>query len=132
MIFCDSTFWLAMRNVNDPYNEAAACILDGVEDRTIITTELIRGDVATHLKRNVGSRPALAFIDALEVSPRVRVVPVPPAAQRDAMAWLRAHPAHPATFMEAVNHAMMRRLCIVEILTFSRGYEGAGFEILTA
>lgn len=132
MIFCDSTFWLAMRNGNDPYNDDAARILEEIEDRTIVTTELIRGDVATHLKRTIGLRPALAFIDALEVSPRIRVVPVPPAAQRDAMAWLRANPAHPATFMEAVNHAMMRRLRIVEVLTFSRGYEGAGFDLLTA
>lgn len=127
MIFVDHSFWLAAFNVKDPNNEEAGILLEHAKSRTLVTTEIVRGCVWDVLRARSGHPVARAACEALDISPRVRILPVPRSVQREAVVALFSDPMAATSFSDATSHAMMRRHNITEALAFSPSYEAAGF-----
>ena len=127
MIFVDTSFWVALRNRRDPRHGEAVELLDEHAAVGLVTTNHVRGETWTFLRRRAGHRSAVGFIDGLERSPRVRLISVPEDLEDQALRWLRRHDEREYSFVDATSFAMMRSLRLRDALAFDGDFTAAGF-----
>jgi len=132
VIFVDTSFWVALRNRRDARQADAAELLERHQAGPLVTTNHVRGETWTFLRRRAGHRSAVAFLDAIERSPRVRLVMVPEELEGEAVRWLRRHDEREYSFVDATSFAAMRSLRIREALAFDGDFAAAGFTELRA
>ena len=95
-----------------------------------MTTNHVRGETWTFLRRRAGHGAAVAFVDGLHRSPRVRVLMVTEEAEADALRWLRRHDERGFSFVDATSFAVSRTLRIREVLAFDGDFSAVGFREL--
>ena len=132
MIFVDTSFWAAIRNRRDQHHDAAVALLDRHGGESFITTNHVRGETWTLLRRRVGHASAADFLDEVERSARLRIVFVEPELEDDAIRWLRRHDERPYSFVDATSFLVMRDLKIMDALTFDSDFTAAGFRQVSA
>lgn len=130
MIFVDTSFWVALRNRRDQHHDQARALLDAHHPGPLVTTNHVRGETWTFLRRRAGHQAAVAFLDALDRSPRVRVILVSSDVEADALRWLRRHDEREYSFVDATSFATMRSVRIQEALAFDGDFPAAGFQVL--
>lgn len=130
MIFVDTSFWVALRNRRDQHHDQARALLDAHHPGPLVTTNHVRGETWTFLRRRAGHQAAVAFVDALDRSPRVRVILVSSDVEADALRWLRRHDEREYSFVDATSFATMRSVRIQEALAFDGDFAAAGFQEL--
>jgi uncharacterized protein len=127
MIFVDTSFWVAQVNSRDDRHAQARALLATHGDAGLVTSNHVRGETWTFLRRRAGHRPAVAFLDAIERSPRVRVTVVSEELEAAALRWLRRHDEREFSFVEATSFALAKALRIREVLAFDGDFTAAGF-----
>jgi predicted nucleic acid-binding protein len=132
VIFVDTSFWIAARMQEDSHHGEALRLREVTRDRDVATSNHVRGETWTFLRRRRGHGAALAFLDLLDRSPRIRVHRVDEALEDEALAWLRQHDERPYSFVDATSFALMRSLGIREALAFDGDFAAAGFVELRA
>jgi predicted nucleic acid-binding protein len=132
MIFVDTSFWIALRNRRDPRHSEAATLLRGRADGGFATSNQIRGETWTYLRRRVGHDGAVGFLDALERSPRVQLFSITEKQEQQALKWLRQRDEREYSFVDATSFMLMRELRIREALAFDGDFSAAGFVELRA
>ena len=130
MIFVDTSFWVALRNTRDPHHAAAAALLEQHADATLLTTNHVRGETWTFLRRRAGHGSAVGFLDTVEASPRVRIEHVDPETETAALAWLRIRDEREYSFVDATSFAVMRARRATDALAFDGDFSAAGFNEL--
>jgi uncharacterized protein len=130
VIFVDTSFWVALRNRRDQHHDQARALLDAHHPGPLVTTNHVRGETWTFLRRRAGHRAAVAFLDALDRSPRVRVILVSSDVEADALRWLRRHDEREYSFVDATSFATMRSVRVQEALAFDGDFAAAGFQEL--
>jgi predicted nucleic acid-binding protein len=130
VIFVDTSFWVAWRNRRDPFHERTAKLLEQSGSTAFLTTNHVRGEAWTLMRRRMGHRLAVAFLDALERSPRTRLVRISDDQEEEALAWLRRHDERPYSFVDATSFVVMRSLHVEQALTFDTDFAAAGFRAL--
>lgn len=132
MIFVDSSFWIALRNQYDARAGEAAALLQQRGNDSLVTTNHVRGETWTFLRKRAGYRSAVHFLDLVERTPRLRIEFVDQKLEREALRWLRRHDERPYSFVDATSFALMKRLRIKEALAFDGDFAAAGFVELRA
>lgn len=127
MIFVDTSFWVALRNRRDVHHEDAKALYRLHADAGLVSSNHVRGETWTCLRRKAGHGAAVGFLDMLERSPRVRVVTVEPKREQEALHWLRQHDEREYSFVDATSFALMRAERIREALAFDGDFAAAGF-----
>lgn len=127
MIFVDTSFWVALTNRRDPRHEQATTLLAAHAGERLTTTNEVRGETWTFLRRRAGHPVAVRFLDALTASPRVEVVRVSPNAEADAERWLRRRDDREFSWVDATSFATMRELRTTQALAFDGDFAAAGF-----
>lgn len=127
MTFVDTSFWVAARLRRDAHHTQALALLRGLGDEQLVTTTHVRGETWTFLRRRDGHRGAVAFLDMLERTARVRVEPVPAELEEAALRWLRRHGEREYSFVDATSFAFMKAARIREVLAFDGDFAAAGF-----
>lgn len=127
MIFVDTSFWVALRNARDPHHADAAALLAAKADTTLLTTNHVSGETWTYLRRRAGHGSAVAFLDTVEASPRVRIETVDAATEAAALAWLRVRDEREYSFVDATSFAVMRQQRVTDALAFDGDFTAAGF-----
>jgi uncharacterized protein len=130
VIFVDTSFWVAVRNRRDTHHVEAETLLRGLADQQLITSNHVRGETWTYLRRKAGHRSAVSFLDVLERSERVEVVHTAPDVERRALAWLRKRDDREYSFVDATSFQLMRSLKVRDALTFDGDFAAAGFREL--
>src|SRR5689334_21667130 len=74
VIFVDTSFWVALRNRRDAHHGEAERLLHTHASAQLVTTNHVRGETWTFLRRRAGHRAAVDFLDTLEHSARVGLV----------------------------------------------------------
>ncbi len=92
-----------------------------------MTSNHVRGETWTFLRRRDGHRTAVEFLDMLETTGRVRLATVSGELEAEALAWLRRHDEREYSFVDATSFALMRSLRIREALAFDGDFAAAGF-----
>lgn len=127
MIFVDTSFWVGVHNVRDHRHHEAVALLEQHGGEPLVTTDQVRGETWTFLRRRAGHRAAVSFLDVLEASPRVSVEAVQPNDQDLALAWLRQHDEREYSFVDATSFAVMRRRRLRDAFAFDGDFAAAGF-----
>jgi len=132
VIFADTSFWVALRNRRDPHNTEAVALLRLHADRGIVTSSHVRGETWTYLRRRAGHGPAVAFLDSIERSPRVRILPLTEKQEDEALRFLRQRDEREYSFVDATSFILMKSLRTREALAFDGDFSAAGFIELRA
>jgi predicted nucleic acid-binding protein len=127
LIFVDTSFWVAQVNARDPHHGEAIALLAEHNDAGLVTSNHVRGETWTYLRRRAGHRHAVAFLDTVERSPRVRVMSVPDELEAQALGWLRRHDEREYSFVDGTSFALAKALRIREVLAFDGDFSAAGF-----
>ena len=127
MIFVDTSFWIALRMTRDTHHAAAAALLSAFAESPLATTNHVRGETWTFVRRRVGHHAAVHFLDLLERSERVEMIPIDDEIEREALHWLRRHDEREYSFVDATSFALMRKRRIREALAFDGDFAAAGF-----
>jgi predicted nucleic acid-binding protein len=130
VIFVDTSFWVAVRNRRDTHHVEAENLLRGLADQQLVTSNHVRGETWTYLRRKAGHRSAVSFLDVLERSERVEVVHAAPDVERRALAWLRKRDEREYSFVDATSFQLMRSLKVRDALAFDGDFAAAGFREL--
>ena len=126
MIFVDTSFWVALRNQRDQLHEQAATLIDLHGDEQLVTTNHVRGETWTFLRRRAGHRSAVEFLDGLARSQRVSVTSVTAQQEDKALLWLRRHERE-YSFVDATSFVVMAAMKIRQTLAFDGDFAAAGF-----
>lgn len=132
MIFVDTSFWVALRNRRDPHHDEARSLFAHHAGSGLITSNHVRGETWTYLRRRAGHASAVELLDALERSPRLQLVFVDDDLEREALRWLRRRDEREYSFVDATSFAVMRSLRLREALAFDGDFTAAGFVELRA
>jgi uncharacterized protein len=130
VIFIDTSFWVALRNVRDGRHAEATALLRSVGQTHLVTSNHVRGETWTFLRTRIGHRSAIACLRAMEDSPRLEVVHIPESMEDVAIAWLRRHDERRYSFVDATSFALMRSMKIKDALAFDGDFSAAGFREL--
>jgi predicted nucleic acid-binding protein len=130
VIFVDTSFWVAVRNRRDTHHVEAETLLRGLADQQLVTSNHVRGETWTYLRRKAGHRSAVSFLDVLERSERVEVVHAAPDVERRALSWLRKRDDREYSFVDATSFQLMRSLKVRDALAFDGDFAAAGFREL--
>lgn len=132
MIFVDTSFWVAARRRRDSHHDEAIALSQLFRHERLVTSNLVRGETWTFLRRRDGHRTAVAFLDSLSRTALVEVVFVNETFEEQALRWLRRHDEREYSFVDATSFALMRSLKIREALAFDGDFTAAGFTELGA
>lgn len=126
MRFVDTSFWVALFfSGDDRHPDARALWSSG--PGALLSTNHVLGETWTFLRRRVGFDGAVRGVEAIEGSPKVTVVRVAQAVEREAWAWLRRHDEREYSFVDATSFATMRGRRMREALAFDGDFSAAGF-----
>jgi len=127
VIFVDTSFWVGLRNRRDPNHEQAASMLRQPAGESLLTSNHMRAETWTFLRRRAGHRAAVDFLDHLGRSTRVPVHHVSSEIETRALRWLRKHDEREYSFVDAASFALMSSKRIREALAFDGEFSAAGF-----
>lgn len=126
MRFVDTSYWVALLVRRDRHHELARALW-GHESGALLCTNHVLGETWTFLRRRAGHQAAVAFLEAVQSSPRVTIEHVDPTTEAEALAWLRRHDEREYSFVDATSFAVMRRKRLKEALAFDEDFVAAGF-----
>ncbi len=132
MIFVDTSFWVALTNRRDARHAEATDLLEAHDGDRLVTTNEVRGETWTFLRRRAGHATAVHFLDTLANSPRVELLRVSESAETQAEQWLRRRDDREFSWIDATSFATMRELNANEALAFDGDFSAAGFTELRA
>ncbi|MHB8491938.1 MAG: type II toxin-antitoxin system VapC family toxin [Solirubrobacteraceae bacterium] len=132
MIFVDTSFWVALTNRRDAHHREATALLTAHSQERLLTSNDVRGETWTFLRRRAGHRVAVAFLESIASSPRLELVRVTETVESDAAAWLCRRDDREFSFTDATSFAIMRSLGIQQAFAFDDDFAAAGFSELRA
>jgi predicted nucleic acid-binding protein len=132
VIFVDTSFWIGMTIPRDDRHALAREVLERHAETALLTSNHVRGETWTLLRRRAGHSVATAFLDHLDEAARLRVVFVPEEVEADALRWLHRHDEREYSFVDATSFALMHKLGIRDAFAFDGDFAAAGFVELRA
>jgi predicted nucleic acid-binding protein len=131
LIFVDSSFLIAGIDERDPRHEVALDLLDKVVGSPMVTTNHVRGETWTWLRRKRWHGLAVELLDGLaEKEGHIGVRRVSEQLEDEALHWLRRHDERVYSFVDATSFAYMRARRITDVLAFDGDFAAAGFNEL--
>lgn len=127
MTFVDTSFWVALTNARDAHHDEAVELLRTQAGESLVTSNHVRGETSTFLRRRFGHDVSVAFVDRLQRSGRVDVRFVAEELEAQALRWLRRHDEREYSFVDATSFALMQSLKVREALAFDGDFAAAGF-----
>jgi predicted nucleic acid-binding protein len=132
VIFVDTSFWIALQLPRERHHTEALALMRGLADAPLVTSNHVRGESWTVLRRRAWHAAAVAFLDVLERTERVRIERVPRDVEETALRWLRQHDEREYSYVDATSFALMRSLRITDAFAFDGDFAAAGFVELRA
>jgi predicted nucleic acid-binding protein len=127
VIFVDSSFWIAIRLPRDEHHDDAVALLARHGGESLVTSNQVRGETWTFLRRKAGHASAVHFLDRLQRTARLATFFVDESLEEQALRWLRRHDEREYSFVDATSFALMRSLRIRAALAFDGDFAAAGF-----
>jgi uncharacterized protein len=127
LIFVDTSFWVAARMHRDTHHDEALRLLERERGQRLVTSNDVRGETWTFLRRRAGHASAVAFLDMLALTQHVDVVTVESDVEARALRWLRQHDEREYSFVDATSFAVMRSLRLRNAFAFDGDFAAAGF-----
>jgi uncharacterized protein len=123
----DTSFCAALTARDDSLHNDAVELFTRHEAEGLVTSNQVRGETWTLLRRRRGFRSAVSFLDNIQRTARLRLEFVNRDLEEEALHWLRQRPEREYSFVDATSFAVMRSLRIREALAFGGDFAAAGF-----
>ena len=131
MIFVDTSFFVAGFDDRDQNHEAAQQLLPKLAGERMVTTNHVRGETWTTLRRKRWHGLAVELLNGLaEREGHIGVDRVSEELEDEALDWLRQHDEREYSFVDATSFAYMRARRIADVLAFDGDFAAAGFNEL--
>jgi predicted nucleic acid-binding protein len=134
-IFVDRIAWIALADKDDPnhsiFKEQFKYYLDG--GHNFYTTNVIVGNVISHVKETQGGVRANKFYDILEeawLGTHLHFLWIGRRTQRDAVKLFKKFPEEKLSLFDAANIVLMNRRNIRFIMTTNSAYSKMGFKMI--
>jgi uncharacterized protein len=127
LIFVDTSFWAALTAATDDRHDEAVELFQAHWSERLVTSNHVRGETWTLLRRRRGHRSAVAFLDRVGRTRRLSLEFVSRDLEEQALRWLRRHDEREYSFVDATSFAVMRSLKMREALAFDGDFAAAGF-----
>jgi uncharacterized protein len=128
LIFADTSFLVAGLIRRDDHHEAAMRLSRQIAGRRVLTTNHVRGETWTWIRRKAWHSKATEMLDNLDdPNGHVGVSGVSAPMEAEALLWLRQHDEREYSFVDATSFAFMRAKGIEEALAFDGDFAAAGF-----
>jgi len=127
MIFVDTSFWAGLTARADARHEEAVELFTRYADERLLTSNHVRGETWTFLRRRRGFRSAVSFLERVDRTSRLRVEFVSRGLEEEALRWLRQREEREYSFVDATSFALMRALRVREAFAFDGDFAAAGF-----
>jgi uncharacterized protein len=127
VIFVDTSFWAALTGKADHWHSNAVELFEVHATESLVTSNHVRGETWTLLRRRRGHRSAVAFLDRIDRTARLTVESVSDELEAQALRWLRRHDEREYSFVDATSFALMRSRRIKTALAFDGDFAAAGF-----
>jgi predicted nucleic acid-binding protein len=127
VIFVDTSFWAGLTGQADQWHKDAVRLFELHGGGPLLTSNHVRGETWTLLRRRRGRRSAVAFLDLIERTDRLSIAFLSDELEAQALRWLRRHDEREYSFVDATSFALMRSLRIKQALAFDGDFEAAGF-----
>ena len=134
-IFVDRIAWIALADKDDPnhsiFKEQFKYYLDG--GHNFYTTNVIVGNVISHIKETQGGVRANKFYDILEeawLGTHLHFLWIGRRTQRDAVKLFKKFPEEKLSLFDAANIVLMNRRNIRFIMTTNSAYSKMGFKMI--
>ena len=134
-IFVDRIAWIALADKDDPnhsiFKEQLKYYLDG--GHNFYTTNVIVGNVISHVKETQGGVRANKFYDILEeawLGTHLHFLWIGRRTQRDAVKLFKKFPEEKLSLFDAANIVLMNRRNIRFIMTTNSAYSKMGFKMI--
>lgn len=127
MIFVDTSFWIALAVEPDSNHALAVELFNAHLGSALATSNHVRGEAWTFTRRRFGHRAAVALIERLEHTRRLRVLRTDRTDEQEAWNWLRRRDEREYSYVDATSFALMRRLAIRDAFAFDGDFTAAGF-----
>jgi predicted nucleic acid-binding protein len=127
LIFVDTSFWAALTARDDQRHHEAVELFRKHGSQPLVTSNHVRGETWTLLRRRRGHRSSTNFLHFIERTERLTVLFVSEEVEGQALRWLRRHDEREYSFVDATSFALMKSLRIKQALAFDGDFEAAGF-----
>ena len=111
----------------DDHHAEATTLLRNFGEQPLVTSNHVRSETWTFLRRKEGHRRAVAFLGMLAETTRIETVYVGENLEAEALRWLRRHDEREYSFVDATSFALMRSLKIRQAFAFDGDFAAAGF-----
>ena len=131
-IFVDTGAWIALADGSDDLHDRARAIYSTVlqPGNRLVTTNLVIAESHNLIRRRVGHRAAMQFLEAMRTSPRLDRVYSDHDLELAGEAILRRYADQEFSFVDAVSFAAMQALSILEAFAFDNHFVVAGFSLI--
>jgi predicted nucleic acid-binding protein len=132
-IFVDTGAWIALALTRDPLHPRARATWeqlqgDGVRVHTSVPVVL---ETFTFLDRNAARSVALAWKDALQAVPRLKVLPVAASDLQKAWTYFERPDLHKLSAVDAISFVLMSERRIRVAFAFDAHFATAGFRLVS-
>lgn len=131
-VFVDASAWIAVADEDEAcHGDAANTYADLLRRHaTLVTTGLVMAEAHVLLRRRLGHRAAMSFLDNLNQSDRIELVHPDRQLEAAAKEILRQYDDQDFSLADAISFALMRGRGIGQAFTFDRHFATAGFTLL--
>ena len=128
-LFVDAGAWIALADADDQYHQLAAQAYPELlrRYRRLVTTNLAIAEAYIVIRRALGHRAAMAFLDGLSASHRIEKVYSDPILEMEAERILRQYADQDFSYADAVSFALMHHRDLTDAFAFDQHFTTAGF-----
>ncbi len=131
-LLVDTGAWFALADTSDQHHEQAVMIypklLAGY--RSLTTTNLIVSETYILIRRAIGHKPAIAFLENVAASPRIIKVYSDSSLEQTAEDTLCKYRDQDFSYTDAVSFAVMDQYEITKAFSFDQHFIIAGFSLI--
>jgi hypothetical protein len=131
-VFVDTGAWYALADRSDQYHDRAIGIypelLRGYQK--LVTTNLVVSEAYILVRRGLGHREAMTFLESIEASPRVIKIYSDEGLEATAKDILRQYEDQDFSYTDGVSFAAMMQKEIEDAFSFDQHFRTAGFRLI--
>jgi predicted nucleic acid-binding protein len=131
-IFVDTGAWFALANKADQYHDQAVEIYPKLlaRYRHLTTTNLVIAETYILIRRTLGHRPGILFLENIGASPRVLKIYSDSVLEKAAEETLQKYQDQDFSYTDAVSFAVMQQYGIEQAFSFDVHFKTAGFSMI--
>jgi len=128
-LFVDTGAWVAIIDPGDQYHGAASTYYRQVFGSRVrfVTTNLVIAETYTLLRRRLGHKVAMHFLELLKASPRLLKVQSTPEVEATAEGILSEYDDQELSYVDAVSFVVMQAQGLQMAFAFDHHFETMGF-----